>query len=67
MDNFKVYASFTEKQGFGYPWLSNKKFHTHPLNPLKPSSRLEILATNLFPLTGLGQRPIIQILASMKC
>jgi len=26
----------TEKQGFGYPWLSKKFPHTHQ-NPLKPS------------------------------
>jgi len=27
----------TEKQGFVTPWLSKKKFQTHPPNPLKPS------------------------------
>ena len=31
----------TEKQGFGYPWLSKKKFQTHPPNPaeVEPSFR----------------------------
>ena len=66
----------TEKQGFGYSWLSNNSRHTyqHPLK-LSPVSEwsayplqnyvcfsllTSVLATNLLPLTGPGLRPNVQ-------
>jgi len=59
----------TEKQGFGYPWLSKKNSRCTHQNPLELSPVSErsayplqnyVCTTNLLPLTGPGLRPTVQ-------